>query len=225
MKTRNARWLLLMLLMLVCMDMQAQIPQQVTEVMRKCQKKMENPAGVEMDMNIHVGMMIFSMNGTMKMMMKGEKSFYTISMKLLGQEMLEEVGFDGTQEWEFTGMPEKLKKNTKKPVADTLTITQVNRKAKGDYDLEFDLDKDYNKAEMKVKGPNYVITFTQPKEKDAAKQIVMKINKDNYYFYELSSKEKGVTMRMTATKIKVGVSDHQFKFDLNRYPGAVIIRK
>ena len=32
-------------------------------------------------------------------------------------------------------------------------------------------------------------------------------------------------MRMTATKIKFGVSDDLFKLDLKRYPGAVVVRK
>ena len=59
------RWLL-MLLVQLSMAVSAQIPAEVTEVLKKCSEKMENPAGLELDMKLHAGMKIISMNGTMK---------------------------------------------------------------------------------------------------------------------------------------------------------------
>ena len=53
----------------------------------------------------------------------------------------------------------------------------------------------------------------------------MKIDKDKYYFREMKTKVKGVSMTMRMTKIKIGVSDDVFKLDLKKYPNAVVVRK
>ena len=55
--------------------------------------------------------------------------------------------------------------------------------------------------------------------------MVVKIDKDKYYFREMKAKQSGVSMTMTVTKIKFGVSDDVFKFDLKNYPNAIIVRK
>lgn len=78
---------------------------------------------------------------------------------------------------------------------------------------------------MKTKGDYYEITFTNPLDKEMPKQTVMLINKNTGYFREMTAKQSGVSVKMTAVKIKVGVSDSVFKFDVNRYPGAKVIRK
>ena len=209
---------MLVLLVQLSMGISAQIPAEVTEVLKKCSEKMENPAGLELDMKLHAGMKIFSMNGTMKSFMKGDKSFEMITMKAMGREIYSESGFDGEQEWEY-------KKAISKSDADSLIITKTAKKKKGDNDLDFDMDKEYRKAKMKLKGANYEITFTDPIDKDAPSKSIMKINKDNFYFYEMTVKSGLMTMRLTVNKIKVGVPDSQFIFDESKYKGAVVVRK
>ena len=207
-----------MLLVQLSMAVSAQIPAEVTEVLKKCTEKMENPAGLELDTKLHAGMKIISMNGTMKMFMKGDKSFEMITMKAMGREIYSESGFDGEQEWEY-------KKAISKSDADSLIITKTAKKKKGDNDLDMDMDKEYRTAKMKLKGPNYEITFTDPIEKDTPKKSILKINKDNFYLYEMTAKDGIMTMRITVTKIKVGVPDSRFKFDESKYAGAVVVRK
>lgn len=209
---------LLMLLVQISMCVSAQIPAEVTEVLKKCSEKMDNPAGVELDMKIHVGMKIISMNGTVKSFSKGDKSLEQMTVKVMGVEEYSETGFDGEQEWEY-------KKAMKKGDADSLIISKTTKKKKGDNDLDFDMDKEYRKAKMKLKGANYEITFTDPIDKDAPSKSIMKINKDNFYFYEMTVKSGLMTMRLTVNKIKVGVPDSQFIFDESKYKGAVVVRK
>lgn len=212
------RLLLLTLLVQVSMGVGAQIPAEVKEVLRKCSEKMDNPAGVEVDVKLHVGMKIISMNGTVKSFSKGDKSLEQMTVKGMGVEEYSETGFDGEQEWEY-------KKAMKKGDADSLIISKTTKKKKGDNDLDFDMDKEYRKAKMKLKGANYEITFTDPIDKDAPSKSIMKINKDNFYFYEMTVKSGLMTMRLTVNKIKVGVPDSQFIFDESKYKGAVVVRK
>lgn len=214
----KVRQLFLILLLQVCIFANAQIPADVMNVMNKCSEKMNNPAGYELDFKLHAGMLVFSMNGTVKIYSKGEKSYHVMTMKVLGKELKEESGFDGVQEW-------KYKQSIKSSEPDSLIITKVSKKGKGDYDIDLDIHKDYKTAKMKVKGDYYEITFSNPKDKESPKQTLMKINKNNYYFHEMSVKEKGLTVRMTATKIKFGVNDDMFKLDLKKYPKAKVIRK
>ena len=53
---------------------------------------------------------------------------------------------------------------------------------------------------------------------------MVKIDKDKYYFHEMKTRQNGVSMTMTVTEIKFGVSDDIFKFDPENYPNAVIVR-
>lgn len=209
---------MLLMMLMTAIGMQAQIPSEVIEVMRKCDEKMKNPKGLEMDMDIHMKYLVFSMNGTVKCYQKGDKNKEITTMKVLGKEVKQESGFDGTQEWEFKPAEGKNGK-------DSLIITTTNQKSKSDNDINFDMDKDYKKATMKLKGANYEITFSEPISKDSPKKTTIKINKDTYYFYEMSFKESGATVRMTVKKIKIGADDKVFKFDPSQYPTAVVVRK
>ena len=210
--------IMLLMMLMTAIGMQAQIPAEVVEVMRKCDEKMKNPKGLEMDMDIHMKYLVFSMNGTVKCYQKGDKNKEITTMKVLGKEVKQESGFDGTQEWEFKPAEGKNGK-------DSLIITTTNQKSKSDNDINFDMDKDYKKATMKLKGANYEITFSEPISKDSPKKTTIKINKDTYYFYEMSFKESGATVRMTVKKIKIGADDKVFKFDPSQYPTAVVVRK
>ena len=215
---RSIKSVLLLWLLSAVIGMQAQIPAEVKDLIKKCNEKMENPKGLEMDLGIHMKYLVFSANGTMKSYSKGDKSKELLTIKILGREMTEESGFDGTQEW-------KYKKAEEKNCKDSLIITKTDKKSKGDNDINLDIDKDYKKATMKLKGANYEIVFSEALSKDSPKKTTIKINKDTYYFYEMSFKEKGASVRMTVKKIKVGVDDSVFHLDPSKYPGAIIVRK
>ena len=211
-------------ILMICgsMSAQAQIDPQATEIMRKCEKVMSNPAGMEMTMTVEARMVVKLSGMTATVAMKNEKSRATMVMKVLGREVRTEEGFDGTQEWSYRHID--LKKKGKE-VKDTLTIKKSAKKSESDYDIDFNMDKDYKTATVKVSGRYYELTFTNPVKKDDPKKVVVKIDKDRYYFREMKAKQSGVSMTMTVTKIKFGVSDDIFKFDPKNYPNAVIVRK
>lgn len=214
--------IIIVVLALVCPVSQAQISQEIINVLRKSQAAMDNPAGVEMDMNVKAGLAVFSMNTHVTTYTKGDKSLARISMKILGREAKSELGCDGKQQWKYKPRIKAGDVDRR----DTLYITPVNGKSKGgDYSIDFGLDKEYRKATMKEKDGRYEITFTEPRDSEMPKKTIMRINKSNYHFYEIESKGGGVSMRMTATKIKFGVSDDLFKLDQKKYPGAVVVRK
>lgn len=79
----------------------AQIDPQVTNIMRKCEKVMSNPAGLEMTMTIEARMVIKLSGITATVFEKNGKSRATIVMKVLGREVRTEEGFDGTREWSY----------------------------------------------------------------------------------------------------------------------------
>ena len=211
-------------ILMICgsMSAQAQIDPQATEIMRKCENVMSNPAGMEMTMTVEARMVVKLSGMTATVAMKNEKSRATMVMKVLGREVRTEEGFDGTQEWSYRHID--LKKKGKE-VKDTLTIKKSAKKSESDYDIDFNMDKDYKTATVKVSGRYYELTFTNPVKKDDPKKVVVKIDKDKYYFREMKAKQSGVSMNMTVTKIKFGVSDDIFKFDPKNYPNAVIVRK
>ena len=211
-------------ILMICgsMSAQAQIDPQATEIMRKCEKVMSNPAGMEMTMTVEARMVVKLSGMTATVAMKNEKSKATVVMKVLGREIRMDEGFDGTQEWSYRHID--LKKKGKE-VKDTLTIKKSAKKSESDYDIDFNIDKDYKTATVKVSGRYYELTFTNPVKKDDPKKVVVKIDKDKYYFREMKAKQSGVSMTMTVTKIKLGVSDDIFKFDPKNYPNAVIVRK
>ena len=211
--------MMVLVLMSLSMTVYAQIPAEVTDVLKKCEQKMQPPTGTYMEMDLHVKMaLIFSMNGTVASYSKGEKSFTKITVKMMGKEISTEEGYDGTQEWEY-------KAKIKDDDVDSLIITRTSKKPDGEYDISLNLDKDYKKANMKVKDGKYEITFTEPKTKDTPKKTVLLINQKDYLLYELQSSMKGVSMRMTVKKVTFDVSDDVFVLDLKKYPGAKIIRK
>ena len=200
----------------------AQIDPQVTKIMRKCEEVMSNPAGLEMTMSIEARMVIKLTGMTATVAEKNGKSKATMVMKVLGKEVRTEEGFDGTQEWNYRHID--LKKKGKE-VKDTLTIKKATKKSESDYDIDLNVDKDYKKATVKVSGRYYELTFTNPIKKDDPKKMVVKIDKDKYYFREMKAKQGGMSMTITVTKIKFGVNDDVFKFDPKNYPNAVVVRK
>ena len=192
--------------------MNAQISPEIMGVLEKCDEKMDTPEGLEIDMNVHVGMLVISMNGTIKSYSKNEKSLTSVTLKALGKEFTEVNGYDGEQEWTYESK------------SDSLIITKSDKKEKGDYDIDLELHEEYNTAKMKVKNGNYEITFTDPKTKDAPKKAEMIINKD-YFLQEISMKQGPLSVKMTVTNIKIGVNDNIFKLDMSKYPTAKVVRK
>ena len=214
-------WMLTFVLMMCgIMSAEAQISAEVSELLKKVAAKMDHPSGTEVDMNVRAKMFIISVNMKMTVFSKGDKQRMKGTMKILGKTAQIESGFDGQQEWKYKHLD--VKKENKK---DTLYIKKVAKKSKADYDVDFDLDKSYRKATIKLKDKYHVITFTNPISKDDPKKVTMKIDKDNEVLREVSVKEGGATMTLTFNRIKYGVNDNVFVLDTSKYPGAVIVRK
>ena len=206
--------------MMATVIVHAQIDPKVIEVLKKSQEKMSNPHGTEIEMTVEVTLLVKLTGMKIKCAEKNNKIRMFLESKVLGQEMTVESGFDGQQEWEFMHS-----KDDGKARRDTLTIKKTTQKPKNENTIDFGIYKEYKTAKMKLDGRYYEITLTKPIKKDSPSKVVMKIDKDKYYFREMKTKVKGVTMTMTLTKIKIGVSDDVFKLDLKKYPNAVVVRK
>ena len=210
--------LMMVLLLVLSIGMQAQIPEEVKDIMKKCAEKMKSDNGLEIDLKLHVGAVIASMDGTMKMYRKGDKSFTVMSMKVKGHEMYSETGYDGTQTWRYERAVDEEER-------DTLTITKGAQKKKEKFSVDMGLDKEYKNAKLKTTDKFYEITFTGPLKKDTPKKSIVRIVKDTYMLHQYEKKVSIASMKMTVTKIKLGLSDNVFTFDPKKYPNAVIVRK
>ena len=208
--------------MMATVIIHAQIDPKVIEVLKKSQEKMSNPHGTEIEMTVEVTLMVKLTGMKIRCAEKNNKIRMFMESKVLGQEMTVETGFDGQQEWEFMHSKDD---DDGKARRDTLTIRKTTQKPKNENTIDFGIYKEYKTAKMKLDGRYYEITLTKPIKKDSPSKVVMKIDKDKYYFREMKTKVKGVTMTMTLTKIKIGVSDDVFKLDLKKYPNAVVVRK
>jgi len=210
--------ILILLLLQLCVAVQAQIPEEVKDIMKKSAEKFKNDNGLELDMKLHVGAVIMSMDGTMKVCKKGDKSFSAMKMKVKGHEMYRETGYDGTQTWTYGKAVDEEER-------DTLTITKGAQKKKEKFSVNMGLDKEYKNAKLKTTDKFYEITFTGPLKKDTPKKSIVRIVKDTYMLHEYETKVSIASMKMTVTKIKLGVSDNLFVFDPKKYPNAVVVRK
>ena len=210
--------LLFVLLLMLSIGVQAQIPQEVKDIMKKCSEKFKGDNGLEFDMKLHLGAVIVSMDGTMKICKKGDKSFSVVQFKVKGHEMYREMGYDGTQTWSY-------EKAIDKDERDTLTITKGAQKKKEKFAVNMGMDKEYKKAKLKTTDKFYEITFTGPLTKDTPKKSIIRIVKDTYMLHQYETKVSIASVKMTVTKIKLGVSDNVFNFDPKKYPNAVVVRK
>ena len=203
---------------MTAMSVRAQIPNEVKDILKKCAEKNHHSGGYELDMKLHVGAVIASMNGTMKMYKKGDKSFSVVQMKALGHDIYHETGFDGTQTWKYSKAADDEER-------DTLTITKSAKKSKEKYSINLGLDKEYKKAKLKTTDKYYEITFTDPLKKKTPKKAILRIEKDKYLLHEYETKVSVASVKMTVTRIKYGVSDNVFVLDPKKYPNAVVVRK
>lgn len=204
--------------MMAAASVQAQIPANVKAVLDKCNETMSYPSGIVMDITLKMKMLIFSGSGTMKWYMKGDKSFMEMTMKAMGQEMKEEAGFDGQQEWEYTAASSKRER-------DSLIITKTSVAKNNDYGINIDYEKSYKTAKMKEKGLYYEIDFSDRIDPELPKKMSIKISKDKYYLREITTSVSAAKITMTVTKVTKGCSDSWFKLDMNRYKNAVVVRK
>lgn len=204
--------------MMAAASVQAQIPANVKAVLDKCDETMSYPSGIVMDITLKMKMLIFSGSGTMKWYMKGDKSFMEMTMKAMGQEMKEEAGFDGQQEWEYTAASSKRER-------DSLIITKTSVAKNNDYGINIDYEKSYKTAKMKEKGLYYEIDFSDRIDPELPKKMSIKISKDKYYLREITTSVSAAKITMTVTKVTKGCSDSWFKLDMNRYKNAVVVRK
>jgi hypothetical protein len=203
---------------MTAMSVQAQIPAEVKDILKKCGETTHRSDGYELDVKLHVSAVIASMNGTMKMCAKGNKSFTVMQMKALGHVMYHETGFDGTQTWRYSKAADDDER-------DTLTITKGATKKKEKFSINMGLDKEYKKAKLKTTDKHYEITFTEPLNKEMPKKSIIRIDKNKYLLHEYETKVSIAKMKMTVTRIKYGVSDNVFVFDPKKYPNAVVVRK
>ena len=210
--------MMMILLLLLASVAQAQISDEVKDILKKCSEKSQFSNGTEIDMKLRVSAVIASLNGTMKLCKKGDKSFSIIKMSVRGHEIYSESGYDGTQSWKYTKAADKSER-------DTLTITKGQIQKKEKFSLNMGLDKEYKKAKLKTTDKFYEITFSEPLSKDAPKKSIIRIVKDTYMLHEYETKVSIAKMRMTITKIKLGVNDNVFVLDTKKYPNAVVVRK
>lgn len=210
--------LMMMLLLVLSIGVQAQIPEEVKDIMKKSAEKFKNDNGLEIDMKMHLGAVIVSMDGTMKICKKGDKSFSVVQFKVKGHEIYRETGYDGTQTWSY-------EKAVDEDERDTLTITKGAQKKKEKFSVDMGLDKEYKKAKLKTTDKFYEITFTGPLTKDMPKKSIIRIVKDTYMLHQYETKVSIASMKLTVTKIKLGLSDNVFTFDPKKYPNAVVVRK
>lgn len=196
----------------------AQFPANIKAVLDKCDEKMLPPSGLVMDISVKMKMLVFSGSGTMKWYMKGDKSFMTMNMKVMGHEMKEESGFDGKQEWEYHTATDKKER-------DSLIITKTSVAKNNDYGVNIDYEKSYKTAKMKEKGHYYIIDFSDRIDPELPKKMTIKIAKDSYYLREITTSVSVAKITMTVTKVTKGCSDNWFKLDMNRYKNAVVVRK
>lgn len=208
--------------MMAAANVNAQIEPKVIEVLNKSQEAISNPQGTEVDMTVDVTMVVKLTGMKIKTLEKNNKMRMYTESKLLGKELVVETGFDGQQEWNYSHF--KNDEDTKAR-RDTLTIKKTTKKPKYENTVDFEMYKNYKNGTIKLNGQNYEITLTKPKKEKLPGKVVMTVDKDKYYFREMKTKTKGVSVTMRMTKIKIGVSDDAFKLDLKKYPNAVVVKK
>jgi len=206
--------LLLLLWLATAFPLQAQVPEEVTEVLRRCAKAMGNPQGVEYEMSLKAKISLVTvLSGQINAFAKDKKNKFYLTMKVFGQPTKSAGGFDGVNQWKYIQGTE----------GDTIYIRKSSQKPKNDYDLNLHIDLEYRKATMKTRYGDYVITFTEPWDPGAPKKVKMVISGDDYMFQEMETIKDGTTMTMKLTHLKVGVLDDIFTFDPNQYPNAAIV--
>ena len=181
------RLLALLLFLVPAVGLQAQIPDEVTYLLRKCAQAMGHPDGVEYEMTIKAKYTVVTvMKGQINAFAKDNKNKFFLTMRILDQHTKSAGGFDGVHQWKYLQGAER----------DTIFIRQTDEKSKNDYDLNFHIDLEYRKATLTERFGNYVITFTQPKTAGSPKKVTMTISGKDYLFREMETSNEGTIMTM-----------------------------
>ena len=203
----------IMVAMMTIGNVQAQIPADVAEIMRKCDETMSSPNGVELTMEMKTSFAFITLtNVNMVMGSKDDKFKVLMSFSMLGKEIAMESGFDGTQEWVAT--------------KDSVHISDTPTAKQKDNGADLGIYKDYRKAKMKEKKDYYDIEFWDPIDKDSElKSVNVKVSKSNYMMKELKMSAKGAKVNINIKKVKKGLGDNYFKLDMSKYPNAKVVHK
>ena len=203
----------IMVAMMTIGNVQAQIPADVAEIMRKCDETMSSPNGVELTMEMKTSFAFITLtNVNMVMGSKDDKFKVLMSFSMLGKDIAMESGFDGTQEWVAT--------------KDTVHISDTPTANQKDNGADLGIYKDYRKAKMKDKKGYYDIEFWDPIDKDSElKSVNVKVSKSNYMMKELKMSAKGAKVTINIKKVKKGLGDNYFKLDMSKYPNAKVVHK
>ena len=195
------RLLALLLFLVPAVGLQAQIPDEVTYLLRKCAQAMGHPDGVEYEMTIKAKYTVVTvMKGQINAFAKDNKNKFFLTMRILDQHTKSAGGFDGVHQWKYLQGAER----------DTIFIRQTDEKSKNDYDLNFHIDLEYRKATLTER-------FGSPKK------VTITISGKDYLFREMETSNEGTIMTMRLTHFRVGVPDDIFSFDPRQYPDAVIV--
>ena len=206
-------FIIILTAMMALMSVQAQIPADVAEIMKKSDAAMSSTNGVEITMDMKTSLAFVTLtNINIVMGSKDDKFKALMSFSLLGTDIKMESGFDGTQEWVAT--------------KDTVYITQTTSPDNNDNGADLGIYQNYKKAKMKVKSDYYDIDFSDPIDKKSeAKSVNVKVSKSNYQIKEMKMSVKGAKATITIKKVKKGLSDNYFKLDMSKYPKAVVVNK
>ena len=94
--------LLLLLFLCTALPLQAQIPEEVTDVLRRCAKAMGDPQGVEYEMSLKARVSLVTvLSGQINAFAKDNKNKFYLTMKVLGQPTKSAGGFDGVNQWKY----------------------------------------------------------------------------------------------------------------------------
>ncbi|MBQ3908161.1 MAG: hypothetical protein II746_03085, partial [Bacteroidaceae bacterium] len=133
----RCRLLALLLFLLPVVSLQAQIPDEVTFLLRKCAEAMGHPDGVEYEMTIKAKYTVITvMKGQINAFAKDKKNKFFLTMRILDQHTKSAGGFDGVHQWKYLQGAER----------DTIFIKKADEQSKSDYDLNFHIDLEYRKA-------------------------------------------------------------------------------
>ena len=206
-------FIIILTAMMALMSVQAQIPADVAEIMKKSDAAMSSTNGVELTMDMKTSLAFVTLtNINIVMGSKDDKFKALMSFSLLGTDIKMESGFDGTQEWVAT--------------KDTVYINQTTSPDHDDNGADLGIYKNYKKAKMKVKSDYYDIDFSDPIDKKSeAKSVNVKVSKSNYQIKEMKMSVKGAKVTIIIKKVKKGLSDNYFKLDMSKYPKAVVVNK
>ena len=98
----RCRLLALLLFLLPVVSLQAQIPDEVTFLLRKCAEAMGHPDGVEYEMTIKAKYTVITvMKGQINAFAKDKKNKFFLTMRILDQHTKSAGGFDGVNQWKY----------------------------------------------------------------------------------------------------------------------------